>query len=69
MIKSITAAALAVSLAACATTTISKPGVAPSQVNQDTQECEYEGLKASPMNALIARQITVRCLKLKGYSF
>ena len=68
MIKLITAAALAVSLAACATTTVSKPGATPSQINRDIQECEYEGMKASPMNALIARQITVRCLKLKGYS-
>lgn len=68
MIKLITAVALVVSLAACATTTVSKPGAAPSQVNRDIQECEYEGMKASPLNALIARQITVRCLKLKGYS-
>jgi len=69
MIKNVITVALALGLAACATTVVQKPGASPSQTNRDIQECEYEGMKASPMNALIARQITAKCLKMKGYTF
>ena len=56
-------------LAACGTTHIERPNTTQSQMQRDIDECNYEGLKASPYNALIARQVTVRCLKLRGYTW
>ena len=67
MIKNIILATVAMSLAGCAATQVTRPGTAPSQTQRDIAECTYEGNKASPMNAIIARQIAVQCLKLRGY--
>lgn len=55
-------------LGACATTQVTRPGTSSAQMQRDIAECEYEGQRASPLNAIIARQITIKCLKLKGYS-
>lgn len=61
--------AAALALSACGTTQIERPHTSQAQMQRDIQKCEYEGLTAAPYNALIARQITARCLRLKGYRF
>ncbi len=54
-------------LSACATQ-VTRPNTSSAQMQRDITKCEYEGQRASPLNAIIARQITIKCLKLKGYS-
>ena len=59
-------AALMTPVTGC-TTTMARPGTSADQTNRDVAECKYEANKSSPGNPLIANDLAMQCLSLRGY--